>query len=197
MIQPVYLHHEFEAIVARVSAKLTPELQKFDSAITGVHYMYGHPKEVIDTLDQYNSSPKKMFDKYPLVAFFLDTDVDRGKEVGIYGEYSVHMAIIRECADSNQTAKERDINNFIPVLTPIYMELMQEIKNRGGIFQLGLQETVPHRATNRYYWGRSGLYGNTANVFNDWVDAIEIQNMKLKVRTSYCPKPGGINLKKL
>ncbi|KIO75578.1 hypothetical protein TH53_19765 [Pedobacter lusitanus] len=188
MIQPIYLHRDpFPDIVAEVSRKLLPQLKAYDEAITGIHYHFGHPLEIVNTLGKYEVGTSSKFDKYPLVAFFLDTTVQRGKSPGIYGEFNVHMAIIRECLDPNQTADERDKTNFIPVLTPIYLELMHQISLRGDVFQLPGQEMIPHDVTNRYYWGKSGLWGNEGNIFNDWVDCIEL-NIKLKVFINYCPK---------
>lgn len=188
MLQQVYLHREFTSIVEAVSVKLTPQLQVIDPKITGVHYQYGHPLEIIKTLGNFDNGVASKFKKYPLVAFFLDSTVSRG-ELGLYGEQEINMAIIRACKNPNQTAKERDEFNFIPVLTPIYLELMEQIALRGDLFKVQSAEQIPHRVTNRYYWGKDGLWGNDANIFNDWVDAIEINNMRLKINLDYCPKP--------
>lgn len=186
MLQPIYLHKEFTEIVAKVSDNLTPQLKEIDANITAVHYQYGHPLEVIKTLGNFDNGVSSKFDKYPLVMFFLDSSVNRTNEIGIYGEQEVNIAIIRACKDPNQTAKERDTFNFEPILTPIYMELMTQISLRGDLFS---NIDYPHKMTNRYYWGRSGLFGNDKNIFNDWVDAIEINNLKLKILSTYCPKP--------
>lgn len=188
MLQPVYLHREFATIVKAVSDKLTPSLKAVDPVITGVHYQFGHPLEIINTLGEFTKGETARFDKYPLVAFFLDSTVKRG-EIGLYGEQEINMAIIRACKDPNQTASQRDDFNFIPVLTPIYLELLNQISYRGDLFNIGTPETIEHNMTNRYYWGRKGLWGNEKNIFNDWVDAIEINNMKLKININYCPKP--------
>jgi len=188
-LQPVYLHKEFKPIVQAVSAKLLPQLKAYDDKITAVHYQYGHPLEIIKTLGQYDQGGTSKFNKYPLVAFFLDMPMDRGADVGIYGEATVHMAIIRSCKDPNHTAEQRDVNNFDPVLTPIYMELMRQIGNRGDIFQIPSATRIRHKVTYRYYWGKQGLFGNETNIFNDWVDCIEIENLKLKINENYCPKP--------
>lgn len=187
MLQPFYLHREFAELVEAVSIKLTPSLKLVDPEITGVHYQYGHPLEIIKTLGHFDNGTTTPYDKYPLVAFFLDSEVDR-TDKNYYGVQSVNIAIIRACKDANQNAAERDEFNFIPVLTPIYMALMNEIKLRGDLFDGAFQD-LPHRVTNRYYWGKSGLYGNEKNIFNDWVDAIEINNLKLKIKLNYCPKP--------
>lgn len=189
MLQPIYLHREFTAIVEAVSAKLLPQLKAYDSAITAVHYLFGHPLEIINALGEYEKGVSSKFDKYPLVAFFLDMPMLRGREIGVYGEATVHIAIIRECLNPNQTADERDQTNFIPVLTPIYLELMNQISFRGDLFLLPGREMIPHDPIYRYYWGKQGLNGNERNIFNDWVDCIEIKNLKLKINSNYCPKP--------
>lgn len=188
MLQPVFLHREFKAIVQAVSNKLTPQLQAVDEMITGVHYQFGHPIEIINTLGEFTKGETSRFDKYPLVAFFLDSTVSRG-EVGYYGEQEINMAIIRASKFPTHTADQRDLYNFIPVLTPIYQELLNQIALRGDLFNIQSAETIPHKYTNRYYWGKEEMYGSKANIFNDWVDAIEINNMRLKININYCPKP--------
>lgn len=184
--QPVFLHREFANIVNKISLNLTNSLKLVDDNITGVHYQYGHPLEIIKTIGNFDNGVASKFNKYPLVAFFLDSRVDRSNPE-YYGEQTVNMAIIRACKNPNQTAKERDEFNFIPVLDPIYRALIREIQNRGDIFQLE-RGHVPHSAINRYYWGKEGMFGNDGNIFNDWVDAIEINNMKLRININYCPK---------
>jgi hypothetical protein len=185
-LQPVFLHRDFEAIVQKVSDNLIDQLQEFDSTITAVHYLYGHPLEIINTIGQYDQGKTTQYDKYPVVAFFLDSEIDRNDPT-IYGEQTVNLAIIRDCFDAagNEVAKERDTNNFIPVLMPIYIELMEQIKLSG----LNSGYGIPlHRMTSRYYWGRNGLFKNDANIFNDRVDAIEINDLRIKIDLNYCPK---------
>lgn len=188
MIQPFYLHREFATIVKAVSDRLIDQLQAYDEFITAVHYQYGHPLEIINTISEYTKGETAKFDKYPIVAFFLDSTVDR-TDPQFYGEQSINLAIIRGNENSDHTAAQRDEFNFIPVLMPIYMALLDEIRLRGDLFSGVSRTDIPHRVTNRYYWGKSGLYGNDKNIFNDWVDAIEINNLKLKINKSYCPKP--------
>ncbi len=189
-LQPIYLHHEFEHIVNEVSKNLTLQLQSKNKFITGVHYMYGHMLEIVNQVQLLSSGSKATFDKYPLVAFLLDSKVTR-RDKTQYGQQNVHIVIINQCKDAtgNETAKQRDENNFVPILTPIYMELIKQISLRGDMF-LGMQgeSSVIHDMTNRYYWGKSELFANTKNIFNDRVDAIEIENMQLTINLNYCPK---------
>lgn len=183
--QPIFIQDVFKPIVASVSAKLLASLQDYDDMITGVHYLFGHPLEVVNTITQYDQGDSSKFNKYPLVALFLDTKEKMAPQVGVYASYRLHMAIIRACYDPNQTADQRDETNFKPVLMPIYLQLMEEIRLSGGFMTVGSQ--IPHDKTNRYYWGRQGLWKNEGNIFNDWVDCIEIENLELKLNVNYCP----------
>lgn len=186
-LQPVFLHREFKAIVQKVSDKLTSKLQAFDSKITGIHYLYGHPLEIVNILKEKSEGGSTKFQRYPLVAFFLDSEVDR-TDFQFYGEQRCHLAVIRPCKfDGTEKAEQRDLKNFIPVLTPIYMELLRQI-NYSGVVESSGENSFPHKVTNRYYWGREGLFGNQGNIFDDRVDAIEIEDLKLKINLNYCPK---------
>lgn len=184
-VQPIFIQDVLEPIVAKVSEKLLPKLKVFDKNITAVHYDYGHPLEIIETLSQKSGPDLYIYQKYPLVALFLDADLRRGRKPGVYGEYTLHMAIIRG-TDPNYKAKQRDDYNFKPVLMPIYLEFMKQIQY-SGLFLSGGQ--ISHDPINRYYWGKQGLYGNDGNIFNDHVDCIEIKNLKLELSINYCPKP--------
>ena len=184
-LQPIFIQDLLAPVAARVEAKLLPSLQLLEPSITGIHYEFGHPIEIIETLTQ-KSGTDYAYAKYPLIALFLDATFRRGQEVGLMGEFDLHMAIIKG-TDKTYKAKQRDDNNFKPFLYPIYAEFLNQL-----MFEPTLQmptdvARIEHSATNRYYWGRSGLYGNEGNIFNDHVDCIEIENLKIKVNLNYCP----------
>jgi len=69
---------------------------------------------------------------------------------------------------------------------PFYMhghplEIINTIIACGWFKEVGFG-LVPHDKIDRLFWGRSGLYGNEGNIFNDHLDAIEIQNLSLSLR---------------
>jgi hypothetical protein len=41
---------------------------------------------------------------------------------------------------------------------------------------------IPHTKIERYYWGKEGEFNNTQSIFGDWLDAIEVRDLKLKVK---------------
>lgn len=169
----------FNNIVAKVSAVLTDDFKQIDPNITGVHYDFGHPIEIINTLAEKDKTNTFVFQKYPLIALFQDFPENNNiVEDGLF-EVVLHIVIVRS-TDPNYRAKERYDKNFKPFLYPIYDQLMKEINNSGYFMTQGV-DSIRHVKIDRLFWGSESLYGNKKNIFGDWVDAIEIKNLKLKV----------------
>lgn len=163
----------FGDIVAAVSGKLTANFKLIDPKITGIHYEHGHPVEIIETLRQKDESNKYKFSKYPLVALFQDFPEDHNRSDGLI-DASLHVVICRS-TDNKYKAKDRYAYNFIPYLYPIYEELLRQIDRHP--FSVGYEQR--HTKIDRLYWGKEGLYGNEGNMFDDYLDAIEINNLRL------------------
>lgn len=148
-----------------------------------INYIYGHPLEVIETLKDMTSDMSYSAVKYPLIALFTDFPERKGEE-GIESEVTLNI-IIATRTNNNLTAPDRYANTFKPVLYPIYKEFLYKIF-KSQKFTVNSETTIPHTKTDRLYWGRTGLYGNTGNLFNDFIDAIEIENMTLKLKQKIC-----------
>ncbi|MHB9057113.1 MAG: hypothetical protein ACYC2P_13365 [Paludibacteraceae bacterium] len=182
-MKPVYIVDEIGLAVAQVSANLLAQLQAFDATITGVHYQYGHPIEIIETLKQMDEAKAYKFSRYPFVGLFQDFPEDVG-EVGFNGEVTLHMIIARFTTPTYKAAQRYEFN-FKPVLYPIYFELLKQL-NFSKAFQSYTESTIQHTKIDRLYWGREGLYKNEGNIFNDFLDCIEIRNLKLKTYLKIC-----------
>jgi len=118
--------------------------------------------------------------KYPLIALFTDFDQEKNNETaGYYCNANFHLIIANITTNKENNAEERLTQNFRPILEPIYLEFMKQIK-LSGFFICGYE--IPHTKTDRYYWGKNGLFGQEGNIFSDYIDAIEITNLKLKVK---------------
>lgn len=174
----------FRTVVAKVSEALLDSLQVVDPMITGVHYLHGHPKEIIETLRQKDQVPEYRFEKYPLIALFQDFPETKGAKVGIESEARLHLIIARATRPEYK-AEERYAENFIPVLYPVYYELLRQIHLAGAFMTLS-PNRIPHTKIDRLYWGREGLYGNQANIFGDWIDCIEIRDMRINLTQKTC-----------
>ena len=174
----------FGDIVSQVSGKLTASLQGYDPKITGVHYMHGHPLEIIETLKQLGDTQTYRFDRYPLIALFQDFPERVTDATGLQSEVTLHLIIARATMPDYKAEKRYEYN-FNPVLYPVYESLLLHI-HRSKAFTTKGPNLVEHTKWDRLYWGRSGLYGNEGNIFNDWIDCIEIKDLKLKVNTKIC-----------
>lgn len=183
-MKPVYIVDIFGSVVEAVSTALTPTLKEYDSAITGVHYLHGHPVEIIETLTQRDKSTKFQFDKYPLVALFQDFPENHNGQLGIDNEATLHI-VIAYSSLATYKSPERYAKKFKPVLYPIYLELLKQIVLSSKFLNYGIQ-TLQHTKIDRLFWGKEGLYGNTGNTFNDMLDCIEIRDLKLKVNLKNC-----------
>ena len=140
------------------------------------YYFFGHPKEIVNTLSEYTKSRVKASKKYPLIALFQDFE-----ESVISGAVEVSLnIIIANITKPEYKADDRYTYNFEPVLYPIYNKLIPAIRQSR---QVEFVDEV-HDKIDRLYWGREGLYGSEANIFNDHIDALEINNLSLRIKNN-------------
>lgn len=165
-------------VVTNVSTTLGSTIKYSNgNAIGSVHFFWGHPYEVVAHLEALTVAKVGKDKKFPLIALFTDFDQDMSLP-GILCETSLHL-IIATVTDSKLNAEDRLIKNFKPILQPIYDEFIKEVK-RCGYFEPMYE--IPHTKTDRYYWGKNGLFGQNEVKFSDFIDCIELQNFKLKVK---------------
>lgn len=149
------------------------------SPIQQLNFQFGHYNELIETLFQYNQSQEERYNKYPLVWLRTDFRERRGQEIGTYAEVFLNIVI---CHATQQTLKstERLTNVFKPVLYPIYYELLNQLYLHPMTIAYD-GSLMSHDKYDRYYWGTSKV-GKTT----DYVDAIEIDNLAIKLNFSNC-----------
>lgn len=178
----------FRTIVDKVSVKLTPQFKTLDSTITGVHYAHGHPLEIMETLAEKDKSQSLKFQRYPLVALFQDFPERYFADPNIQAEGTFQL-IIAMRTNNTYKVEDRYSKNFEPYLYPIYEELLTQIFN-SGFFLLQSETLIQHTKYDRLYWGRESLFGGQANMFNDFLDVIEIRDLRLKFYVQNCIKNG-------
>lgn len=144
-------------------------------------YMYGHPLEIINTLSKKDRHDVQKYNKYPIIALFQDFTETMGEHQAVQSSVQDLNIIIAVNTSPDYVSSERYTNTFKTVLYPLYNLLIKHIVKSKWFRNIdpGL---VPHTKIDRVYWGRSGLYGNEGNVFNDHIDAIEIQDLSLELR---------------
>jgi hypothetical protein len=157
-----------EDVVAKVRAKYDAEGEK-------PYYMHGHPQEIVRILSEKTASGQFKFKKFPAIILVQDFDETTAGE-GI--EADLNILIIEETKPEFE-ASERYTNSFLPVLYPLFDLFLDEYKKMPGI-DLS-PANISYTKTDRVYWGRSGLYGNSANIANDFIDAIEVTNLSFRM----------------
>lgn len=182
-VLPVYIVDLIGDVVAKVSTQLLSTLQVIDPNIQAVQYDYGHPLEIVETLRQKDEVEEFHKEKYPLIALFQDFEEDRTKDPDIYAGTRLNI-IIANHTSVEYKSKDRYTYNFKPILYPIYLEFLKQLGD-SGYFQI-VGTKVPHTKIDRVYWGRQGLYNNSGNVFNDYLDCIEIKNLQLNINSKIC-----------
>lgn len=171
-----YIVDMFANIVKDVNAKY---------ADSEVRYEHGHPTELIQTLQALSKTQKHSATKYPLIALFQDFEEEKGTRRDIESKVKLSLAIVM-MTDPLYKAALRYENTFKAVLYPLYALLIKSIVQSGYFAEITLSNPPKHKKIDRLYWGKSGLYGNTANQFNDFVDAIELADLELLVWKQHC-----------
>lgn len=174
MITVQVIPNLLEELVAKAANKLNREIF-FDK---------GHYNEVVRNLTMKVDSPAKP-KRYPLVWLVMDMKETLNPRLGIYADIDVHLIFAMD-TDINYTLDQRVTNNFIPVLYPIFQELLNQIEDC-SFFNNSLNSLMKCEKWDRPYWGGQDSQGNgQANIFNDFIDAIQVKSLRLSVKKQFC-----------
>lgn len=146
------------------------------------YFMHGHIVEIVQRLKEKDESDKYRFQKYPLIVLVEDymQRIRPEYEDGIHSEVTCRV-IIMNLSDPDWYASDRYANNFVPVLYPLYVDFMNALI-KADWHEAPLNEMIPHNPINRLAWGRQDIYGNEADVGNDHIDAIDIEDLVLRLK---------------
>lgn len=142
------------------------------------YYDYGHRLQMANTLKLKETDKVKKAKKYPLFMLRLDTP-ERHENDMIF--YDLNIVILAH-TKRDYTTTDRFEEVIKPTLLPLYESFIKELK-RSGLFVWGKGIKPPHTMIIRPYYGVLGAEANMANLFGDYVDAIEIQNLKINSYT--------------
>jgi hypothetical protein len=199
IVQPVYIDDIIgeivsdtaNAVVIKPYTTLVQQITQNEinatgsSLIQGIRYSKSSFDELIETLSQEDKSSSGRFTKYPLVHLVQDMVINRGADTGIFGTATVNIIFVHQTQQNFKT-EERDEKVFKPVLWPIYYQFLEQLKKNNWVFQTDTTTgEFPHRVIKRAFWGNRNLQGSK-NILNDYVDAIEVQNLQLKINYSNC-----------
>lgn len=137
-----------------------------------VHFLHGHMLEITNITKQL-AKDADVTKRYPLIALRHDIKQSKLPYKGV--EFDCTLFIIT-LSRPEYTAEERIETIYKPILYPLKEEFISQIA-RSGYFEQQSIEDVEEKTTwyDRLFWGSSTVMGNTANIFGDWVDCIEIE----------------------
>lgn len=166
-------------------AAVRTELNALATPIT-VYSQTAHLVEVLENLQQLDASNLSAL-KFPLVILLCDVPERIGGRRASRGQYQYARCNIIIATSTVSTFKqpERLEKNFKPVLYPIYYALLRAIQYSKYTSVYNSAE-LEHTKTDRYSWGKEAIYGNKGNIANDYIDAIEIKDLDVKISNKFC-----------
>lgn len=168
------------SVFVDVFGDVVADVQDQYDAVNGEkpYYEYGHPRDINKVLTMKDRSAIDKFKKWPLIALILDLTESSGD---IKYKYTVSpRVLILATTDKNYVSKQRVEKTFKPTLYPIYNLLLDSISN-SGYFDVSGVDGIEKEKTDRLYWGSEGIYGSEGLIFNQHLDAIDIQFNNLSV----------------
>lgn len=147
------------------------------------YFDVGHPLEVSNRLLEKDKSDEYKYRKYPLIVLFTDIKIKKGERASFDDVTDLNISIIGQ-SERTKTTLERYSDVINPILYPIYNKLKSKIK--ASPYFTKTHPSLTHDLTERPYWGSSSKYGNVKNIFNDPLDAIEMNNIELGLRLNNC-----------
>lgn len=176
MIGVINIPALFATLAARVNTALSPDLP--------VYFDYGRYIEVTRNLTQKDGGITTKNKKYPLIWLVYPFTVQECI-AGVGVEILDMQIIIATVTTQASTTPDRMAENFIPKLYPIYEELKRQIDNSGFFEDIDFENV--HKRIDQPYWdGKDGT--SVANLFNDFIDAIQLKNIRLKVNEETCDR---------
>lgn len=157
-------------------------LTEYNCDIQRVSYFYGHAIEIRETLQSWDRSPTYRGSKYPCVLLFEDIPISYG------GPHAIARMgiVIATFTKPDIKSVERQQTTFDPVLTPIYDELLNQIYRNQFFRTYNRRRDMQHTRIDRKYWGREIVGGTDLNKLEDYLDAIEIRDLQLKLSNARC-----------
>lgn len=157
----------FQDIVDRVSERLG----------TYVNFQFGDWPYISGVLQTLASSKSQAKKRYPVICLFLPSDQSRDVAVS---DLSLDFLIAVDTLASYTNEERRD-KSFRACLIPIYELFIEEILKDKRLDK-GYRPSVPHIYTENYRYGRIGVTGPEGKSFSDKIDAIDIKDLKVKLK---------------
>lgn len=165
---PILITDVFNDIVNQVDKIL------FTTIGNHIHFHYGSSIQILEKLVKLNEGITTK-NRFPLIALFMPFDENMGPSFQY--QLLIPKIVIATLTNSTDEVPKRMEQTFKPILVPIYVELLNQIQ-ASGKFLINDPGFIPHK--RKLNPGSPPPNGTT---FNEFVDAIELYNIDLKVLT--------------
>ena len=163
-------------IIREIAGKVAQRLTTDPLNPYRINFQHGPGVEIVNTIKEYSRYPlPKRNEKFPLIALFQDFEE---RNIGANRVECSLKVVICTDTESKYVASERYDYTFKPILYPIYEAFIEEIK-RSQNTETGYE--IEHTKIDRVFYGSEN---NEANVFDDFVDAIELKNLVITFKNN-------------
>lgn len=160
--------------IVRIFSELS-ETVKNSLSRDSLHFVHGYIEEINVTLRELASQPITDSLRYPAIMLIQPFTVTKGEDY-----YNLKNAQILIAINTLQELKAADryVNTITPILYPIYDALLDAISRHSEIVDAD-PEMIEHELKELPFYGVES--GGTANIFNDMIDCLMIDNLNLKI----------------
>lgn len=181
MNYPQPITESFAWVVSRAQEICLSEIQAAKPGIVNLNYQFGPIKELQQTLTKMQEGQTAINKMWPLVWLVEDITLDR-RDSKQYAKTAVRV-IIAFPTDATYKSSARETYIFAPILRPVYRAFLQAISQSFALGNPDEEQGIPHRYTERKYWGADN---QAATQLTEFVDAIDIEQLEVKINYQSC-----------
>lgn len=148
-----------------------------------INYLFCDTEYANTVLSVMSRSDKTSPYKFPLVILFtpfLETRDD--PNLFTSARVSLTIAVRTLSSYTNETRLQK---SFIEQLHPIYHSFIKEVRNH-ELVDVPYNRVIHHNYRERYDLGSRGAMDSNNKKLTDLIDAIEIENLELKIKNKQC-----------
>lgn len=137
------------------------------------YFYHGHLTEIVDTLLEKSQQNNWKTRKFPCIMLLQDFEEQHTAD---NINANLHIIIATHTKNTIKASKRYE-DTFKPILYPLFDMLFEELGVNRSVNELSFD----YKVIDRLYWGKESYSGNTANTATDFIDAIEITNLKVNL----------------
>ena len=167
MEQSLIIVNVFKGIIQKVDDALFSVLKKH------LNYQHGSTDQMLEQLALQSQSPTMKNERFPMIALFQPFKEKMGGDY--YATVKFPKIVIAVNTNATDNTDKRYAKTFVPVLYPIYEELLNQIRLCPNVVVQN-QDYIPHIKMDN---PGSPPPEQKSKQFNEYVDAIEIYDLEL------------------